>query len=273
MGLGTYRLTPVEIGPVIRQAMGSGIELIDTAVSYRHSHAALADALRGADARPMWIQTKIPPAEQGFEKARACALRCATDLSGCAANLSILLHWPGGAKLPADSPLHAELRLGSWLALQELYAEGLVQCIGVSNFTERHLLELERAPAVRVLPFVNQVELHPLLPQAELRAFCSARAIHVQAYSSLGQGAAGLWQQPALRAVASRAGVSEAHALLLWAMQQGVSVLPRTSKPERVRANALALDAVRGGGVPLELGALDRLADGTHFCWNGEDIL
>jgi diketogulonate reductase-like aldo/keto reductase len=278
LGLGTYRLTPVQISSVVSAALGASYGLIDTAVSYRHSHGAISEALtscngpRDGPPAPSWIQTKIPPAEQGYERARACALRCASELHNCGDQLSVILHWPGASKLPPDSPMHAELRLGSWLALQELYREGVVQCIGVSNFTERHLRELEAAAGVQILPLVNQVELHPLLPQRELRAYCAERAIHVQAYSSLGQGNPALWRHPAVLAAAERLGVSVAHVLLLWAMRQGVSVIPRTQSPERVVDNARTLGALLPDGGASALDELDGLADGTHFCWDPTGI-
>ncbi|KAJ1636296.1 putative aldose reductase [Pavlovales sp. CCMP2436] len=276
LGLGTYRLTPAEIPGVLSAALNHGsYGLVDTAISYKHGHAALADVLRARDASPpklQWLQSKIPSSEQGYEKSRACALRCIDELQGCSEHLSLLLHWPGAAKLPSNSPLHAELRLGSWLALQDLYREGRVDCIGVSNFDERHLRELEGADGVAVLPFVNQVELHPLLPQTELRAFCAERGIHVQAYSSLGQG--GLWSQPALKSAAVNLNLNEAQILLLWAMQKGISVIPRTSQPERVTANAQGLlQLLEDPSADFSpLAALDGLADGTHFCWNPAEI-
>ncbi|KAG8463725.1 hypothetical protein KFE25_003998 [Diacronema lutheri] len=276
LGLGTYRLTPAEIPAVVEASLSAGYGLVDTAVSYKHSHHALALALRD---RPRacgglaWVQTKIPPAEQGYEKARVCALRCVEELRGCAEGISVLLHWPGGSRLPPDSPEHARLRLGSWLALQELYAAGTLQCIGVSNFEVRHLRELEAAVGVHTLPLVNQVELHPLLPQTELRAFCAERRIHVQAYSSLGQGSAALWGHPALRGAARALALDEAQVLLLWAMRQGVSVIPRSRSARRVADNAAGLaDALGRADVWRELARLDAIGDGTHFCWNPEDI-
>lgn len=252
--------------------------LIDTAVSYRHSHATLAQVF--AEPRPEdrkqrfeWVQTKIPPSEQGFERARACALRAAHELRGCADRVSVLLHWPGASKLPPDSPEHARLRLGSWLALQELYREGVVQAIGVSNFEERHLRQLEASEGVHTLPMINQVELHPLLPQTELRAFCADRGIHVQAYSSLGQGAPQLWGHPAVHAAAAALGTSEAQVLLLWAVQHGISVIPRTASAQRVAENARGLLELAGrDDVGSLVASLDDIGDGTHFCWNPAEI-
>lgn len=275
LGLGTYRLTPAEVPSVVDAALHAGYGLVDTAVSYKHSHSALAQALA---ARPdsqkfAWVQTKIPPASQGYDKARACALRSAEELRGCAERISVILHWPGASKLPSDSPAHAELRLGSWLALQDLYIEGVLHSIGTSNFEARHLRELEAAPGVHTLPLVNQVELHPLLPQEELRAFCAARGVHVQAYSSLGQGAPRLCAHPAVLAAARALGLSEAQVLLLWAVQRGISVIPRSRSAQRVAANSDGLlELAARADVARQLERLDGIGDGTHFCWNPAEI-
>jgi len=280
LGLGTYRLTPLEMGPVLSSVSHAGAlsgGFIDTAVSYRFSHGAISEALTSldtdGDSKPLWIQTKIPPRDQGYDRARACALRCVDELGGCAGNLCVLLHWPGASRLPPASPEHARLRLGSWLALQELYKAGTLQAIGVSNFDERHLLELCHHHEVDTMPLVNQIECHPFLQQRALRATCAQRGIHVQAYSSLGQGSERLLQHPAVQAAARRRGATSAQVLLVWAMQQGISVLPRSANPKRVGENRMAVHLLKE--QPLdeeEMEVFDRLEDGTKFCWDPKDI-
>lgn len=271
VGLGTYRLTPDEVERVVPAAVAAGCELVDTAVAYRHSHGAISRALSGASTRPAWIQTKIPPGEQGYDAARACALRCIDELRGCSSRLAILTHWPGGKGLPPDSSEHAELRAGTWRALQELYLEGRVDAIGVSNFDPRHLAELERAPGITELPHVHQLELHPLLPQRAMRELCAARGIHVQAYASLGQASARLLEAEAVVAAARARTMPPAHVLLRWALQRGVSCIPRTRDPARAAENArAALDTA--ALTDAELAAIDALEDGTHFCWDGGTI-
>lgn len=269
-GLGLYRVTPEQTRSVIPAALDVGCDLLDTAVSYRYSHEAVRSTLAGVPTKPAWVQTKIPPAMQGYDGARACALRCISELDGCAANLSLLIHWPGRSQRPPDSPDHSSARRGSWLALQELFVEGKVQAIGVSNFEVHHLKDLMGAPGVTITPQINQVEMHPLLAQGELRAFCASAGIHVQAYGALGQGSPRLLESRAVVDAAASRGASPAQIVLRWALDKGCGVLSRTCNPARAQSNMAALDLDQL--EPAVTDTLDALDDGTHFCWNPQTI-
>lgn len=134
--------------------------------------------------------------------------------------------------------------LHEWIqrALQELKASGKVRAIGVSNFTVSHLKELIDAPDTYVIPAVNQVEFHPLLysVQRPLLDFCREHGIVLQAYAPLGsgKGVSQLLNHPTLTGIATRHRVSAAEVALRWALAHGVSVIPKSSDPQRIRANA-----------------------------------
>jgi len=184
-----------------------------------------------------------------------------------------LVHWPGAGGRATDDPALPALRRDSWLALQRLLADGHVRAIGVSNYTAAHLAEFDDAPWARVLPAVNQFELHPLLPQAlDIVAACDARGIAVQAYSSLARGAPELLAAAPLLAAAAAHGVSAPQVALRWAVQHGWAVVPKSTHAARIVANGPA--SVLHGGWALteaEMSAIDALgasAPALRTCWD-----
>ena len=149
----------------------------------------------------------------------------------------------------------ASLR-GAWETLEALVDEGKIRHIGVSNYNQAELEAL--LSYARVKPVVNQVELHPRLPQTALVDFCQARGVGVTAYAPLGRARSRLLEEPAVAQLAQAHGVSPAAVLLRWNVQRGVSVIPKSVTPSRIAANcheplsfALAAD---------ELAQLDALA-------------
>ena len=147
-----------------------------------------------------------------------------------------LIHWPVVWKrgtLMQDDP-DASLA-ECWEALERAMDEGLVRGVGVSNFSERQLAELIRV--ARVKPAVNQIEIHPRLPQTELVRYCQSQGVQVTAYSPLARGG-GLLDHPAVVRVATRLGVTPAQAALRWNVQNGVVVIPKSVTPARIAQNA-----------------------------------
>ena len=126
--------------------------------------------------------------------------------------------------------------------MQELQASGKVRAIGVSNFTISHLKELIDDPGTHVIPAVNQVEFHPLLysEQRPLLEFCREHGIVLQAYAPLGSvdGVSQVLNNPILTSIAAKHGVTPAEVALRWALNHGVSVLPKSLHSERIHSNA-----------------------------------
>lgn len=187
----------------------------------------------------------------------------------------MLIHWPGVARTPADSPANAAARRAAWRVLERYHRRGLLRAIGVSNYEARHLEEL--LGYAEVAPAVNQVELHPRFQQRGLRAYCAQHGIAVAAYSPLGGGA--LLRDPAVEAAAAVAGVMPAQALLLWGLHRGAAVLPKSVRPERIAevapAQLAATEAALGeDGLARLLAALDALgeAEAAKFCWDPSGI-
>ncbi|KAJ1956610.1 hypothetical protein EC988_001257, partial [Linderina pennispora] len=208
----------------------------------------------------------------GYEKAKQAVLDSLEKLQTDYIDL-YLIHWPGASRLKPDSPKHREMREGSWRALEELYEQGKVRSIGVSNFTTRHLDEMKEY--AKIQPMVNQCEMHPLCQQTELLQYCAQNSIAFTAYASLGEGALvnGDVKLPQLDAVAARRpDLTPAQILLMWGLQKGVAVIPKASSAGRIQEN---LDVL----AKAELSAQDVTdLDGIgnkpekHFCWHAGHI-
>jgi len=192
-----------------------------------------------------------------------------------------LVHWPGLARTPPDSPANRTARAETWRALEDALASRAVRAIGVSNYTRTHLLEMR--DYARVLPAVNQVEFHPRCQQRELRRTCEALGVGIVAYSPLGCGE--LLEDPrVLRATAALAeasgddAVTPARALIAWSLRQPgvVASIVKSSDGARIAANvgrdgyarAAALAEASGTAVDAAFRELDGMDDGTHFCWD-----
>ena len=157
----------------------------------------------------------------------------------------LLVHWPGpfGNEDPAFA---RRARREIWEKYAAFYEKGAARAIGVSNFTSDHIRQLmEDVPGVT--PMVNQIEVHPYCRDAELEAFCQEKDIAVTAYAPFASGALGLLQDPVLVRIAGKHGVGVGPVILRWHLQQGRTVLPKSSSQERMRQNldlfSFALDA------------------------------
>lgn len=153
--------------------------------------------------------------------------------------------------------------------MEEACRTGLVRDIGVSNYTVRHLEEMKSYASI--LPAVNQVELHPLnyISQRPLLEYCATNQIHVDAYSSLGQGE--LLEHEEVKKIAKVYDVSPAQVLLRWAIQHGFSVIPKTISISRLQENAEVnhFKISTADMVRLDtLGAIEPI----KFCWDPEPI-
>ena len=179
----------------------------------------------------------------------------------------LLIHWPGVARKAHDRPIHASARRESWRVLEELYRSGKCRAIGVSNFTVAHLEDL--LSYAEILPSVNQIEVHPLYQQREVRAWCERHGIAVVAYASLGCGE--LLQHPTVLAIAQDLAISPAQVLLRWALQRDLAVIPKSQSPDRILEFSPPM-LFGDQQIPhlhdKHLDQLDALDAGTKFCWD-----
>jgi diketogulonate reductase-like aldo/keto reductase len=251
LGLGVFQAKAGgETRAAVRAALAAGYRHIDTARIYgNESDVGEAIAESGIPREEIFITTKLWNSDHGYEPAlRAC--RESLGRLGLSYVDLYLIHWP----VP-------ELRKESWRALLKLQEEGLCRAVGVSNYMIRHLEELRSISPV--LPAANQVEISPFGARSELVAYCRGLGIAVEAYSPLTKGKR--IGHPALVAMADKYGRTPAQILIRWALQHDLVVLPKSSRPERIRENAMVFDFA----ITLEdMRALDGLEEGLVTAWD-----
>ncbi len=225
VGFGTYPLTGAEGIEAIVGALHAGYRYLDTAVNYENE-SEVGEALRrsGIDRDDVRLATKIP----GRFHAHDLALQSLRD---SARRLGVeqidvgLIHWPNPSQ---------DLFPQAWAALVDAQREGLVRTIGVSNFTEAHLTRVIEETGVT--PALNQIELHPLFPQEQMRAVHARLGILTQAWSPLGKRQAPFDEAPVAAAAAAH-GVTPGQVILRWHVQLGSMPLPKSSSPQRQASN------------------------------------
>jgi diketogulonate reductase-like aldo/keto reductase len=251
LGLGVFRARAG--GPARRavlEALEVGYRHIDTAAAYRNEED-VGEAIRasGIPRSEIFVTTKLWNSDHGFDS----ALR-AFDASLARLGLDYvdlyLLHWP----VP-------ELRRESWRALERLHGERRARAIGVSNYMVNHLEEV--LGEARVPPAVNQIEVSPFLQQREVRAFCQAHGVIVEAYSPLTKGVR--LGHPALGHVSRATGRTAAQVLLRWGLQHDMVVLAKSVHADRIRENAAIFDFVLDADA---MARLDALEEGLVTGWD-----
>jgi diketogulonate reductase-like aldo/keto reductase len=225
LGLGTYPMDDAEAERAVAEAIGLGYRLVDTAVNYGNETGVGRGVRGGGVAREeIVVTTKLPGRDHGYDETLASFEESRRRLGLEYVDL-YLIHWP----LP-----RVDKYVESWKAMVKLREEGAVRSIGVSNFTAAHIARLERETGV--LPAVNQIEMHPLFPQEELRAYHAEKGVLTESWSPLGRGS-DLLQDPAVKSVAEEHDVTPGQAVLRWHTQLGAVPIPKSGNPGRQREN------------------------------------
>ncbi|MDQ0574094.1 aldo/keto reductase [Agromyces albus] len=225
IGLGTFGLNDQTGIDAITAGISAGYRLIDTAYNYGNEEE-VGEAIRrsGVDRSDLVITTKLPGRHHGFDETLASFEQSRSRLDLDWVDL-YLIHWP----LP-----HVDKYLHSWRAMISLREKGLVRSIGVSNFTPAMLTRL--IDETGVTPVVNQVELHPYFPQAELRAFHEEHEIRTESWTPLAKGRE-LLAEPVVAAIAAEHHVTPAQAVLRWHIELEAIPIPKSSDAARQREN------------------------------------
>jgi diketogulonate reductase-like aldo/keto reductase len=249
IGLGVGELSDAETEESVSAALEAGYRLFDTASAYGNEAAVgRAIASSGLPREELFVTTKLATADQGYQSSQD-ALAASLERLGLDYVDLYLIHWPAGEQ---------GKYVDSWGGLLSLKGNGLTRSIGVANFHEDHLSDI--VDLSFVAPVVNQIELHPLLNQAALRAVNESRGIVTEAYGPLGVGR--LLDNPTIVSVAEAHGKTPAQALIRWSIQLGNIVISRSSSPERVKSN---LDVFDFELTDDEMATLNGLDDGTRF--------
>jgi alcohol dehydrogenase (NADP+) len=274
VGLGTWKSGPGEAYAAVREAIRIGYRHIDCAMLYGNEAeigSALADAISDGDVtrKDLWITSKLWGNHHGRANVEPTLRKSLHDLGLDYLDL-YLVHWPMPLKPDATIPVTAASFAspidvpitGTWAGFEDAVAAGLTRHIGVSNFSAKKIAALSAACTIK--PEVNQVELHPLLQQPELVAYCASQSIIITAYSPLGSGdrpafakaadAPVLLDDPVIRAIAEAHGCTPAQVLIAWHVNRGISTVPKSVTPARLRENFAAAD------IKLSAADLDQIA-------------
>ncbi len=223
LGFGVWKMeNGDEVINSVKDALATGYRSIDTAKAYRNEEG-VGQALKqsGLKREEIFLTTKLKNQDQGYQSTLD-AFEGSLELLDTDYLDLYLIHWPGKDRY-----------IETWKAFEKLYEDGRVRAIGVCNF-EIHHLETLKAEST-IIPMVNQIELHPLLNQKELRQYCQERNILVEAWSPLAQG--DLLHDPILEGIAHNYGKTIAQVILRWDLQHGLITIPKSSTPERIRSN------------------------------------
>jgi len=222
LGFGTWQITGQDAVTATAAALEAGYRHLDTATMYRNETevgAAVRDS--GVDRGTVFVTTKCPPDRAGHERETLEQSLAALDTD----HVDLwLVHAPPGS---------AQERRAMWEAFVEAREAGLARDIGVSNFSVDQLDELVESTGVK--PAVNQIEWSPLLFDAEVVAAHRSRDVALEGYSAL---RGGTLTNSTVTALADRLGCTPAQVIVRWHLQHGTIVIPKSTKPERIRSNA-----------------------------------
>jgi 2,5-diketo-D-gluconate reductase A len=256
LGFGVFLVPPGETEASVTTALQTGYRHIDTARIYdNEGEVGAAIAQSGIARDELFVTTKLWNADQGRD-----ATLAAFDASLARLGLDhvdlYLIHWP----VPSG-----DRYVETWTALEEIAASGRARAIGVSNFQVPHLQRL--IDETGTVPAVNQIELHPNLVQAELRAFHAEHGIATEAWSPLARGA--LLEDPAVGKVAAKHGRTPAQVILRWHLQIGNVVIPKSVTPSRIAEN---LDVLGFELDEHDVAAIEALDNGTRIGPNPDEF-
>lgn len=247
LGFGTYKIAPEDTERAVAEALEAGYRHIDTAQMYgNEAGVGAALAASGLPREELWITTKLNNTNHRPADVTASLDRSLEDLGLEQVDL-FLVHWPLTTIPGLDL-------VETWTAMAATAADGRVRSVGVSNYQVHHLQEL--AAAGTVVPSLNQIEVHPWLPNEEVRAYGAEHGIVTAAWSPLGRGK--LLEDPAIVDIAERLDATPAQVVVRWHLDRGDVVLPKSVHPERMRTNLAAVGIELDDEARAAIDALDR---------------
>ena len=249
LGFGVFQVPPEETQKAVEEALATGYRHIDTAAAYRNeAGVGAAIAAAGLARDEIFVTTKLWNSAHGYDSTLSACEKSLERLGMDHLDL-YLIHWP----VPSE-----DRYLDTWRAFERIRAEGKSRSIGVSNFRVEDLERLRHE--AETLPTVNQIELHPDLQQAELRAWHADYDVATEAWSPLAQGA--LLGNETIATIAAHHEKTPAQAILRWHIQIGNVVIPKSVTPERVRENFELFDFELSED---DLAAIARLDSGNRI--------
>lgn len=243
LGYGVYQVTQDECERCVRDALSVGYRSIDTAQSYfNEAQVGLAIEKSDVSRKDIFLTTKVWIEHYGYESAKASVLRSMEKLRTDYLDLC-LLHQPFSDYY------------GAWRALEELYDEGKLRAIGVSNFYPDRLVDI--CSFARIRPMVNQVETHPFNQQTEAQQWMQKYDVQIEAWAPFGEGRNNMFTNPTIASVAAKYHKTVAQTILRYLIQRNVVVIPKTTHIDRMRENLNVFDFALSDEDMLTLESLD----------------
>jgi 2,5-diketo-D-gluconate reductase A len=257
IGLGVFQTPPDETTDAVEAALQTGYRHIDTAAAYGNERE-VGEGIRrsGVPRDEIFVETKVWINDFGYDATLHAFDKSAGKLGIETIDL-LILH--------QALPSRFDLTIAAYQALEKLLADGRVRSIGVSNFMPEHLAALQEQTSV--VPAVNQIELHPYFQQKELQRVDAELGILTQAWSPIGgitfyrDSEKSALEDPTILGIAEAHGKSAAQVMLRWGIQEGRSVIPKSTKPERIAENFDVFDFELTAD---ELAAIDALDTGQR---------
>lgn len=224
IGFGVYQVQDAEeCENAVYEALMAGYRLIDTAAGYLNEEAVgLAIKRSGVPRKELFITTKLWVQDAGYESAKLAFTKSMKKLQLDYLDL-YLIHQPFGDYY------------GAWRAMEDLYREGKIKAIGVSNFLPDRLMDL--IVHNEIVPAVNQIETHPFYQQIESAAFMKEQGVQHQSWAPFAEGLDNLFGNEVLSSIAEKHNKSVAQVVLRWLVQRGVVAIPKSVRKERIVEN------------------------------------
>lgn len=244
LGFGVFQIPKEDTERCVLDAIEVGYRLFDTAQGYGNERA-VGNAIRksGLPREDFFITTKIWISEAGYEKAKL-SIQGSLDRLDLGYIDLLLIHQPFNDYY------------GTYRAMEELYAQGKLKAIGVSNFYSDRLIDLIKFN--KIVPMVNQVETHPYHQQVAANEIMKKYGVQIQAWAPFAEGKNNLFEDPTLNEIGKKHGKSAAQVTLRYLIQRGVSVLPKSTRIERMRQNFDVFDFNLSDDEMAEIRLLDQ---------------
>ena len=228
LGYGVYQVSKEECERCVLDALKVGYRHLDTAQSYfNEEEVGNAIVKSGIPREEIFLTTKVWIEHYGYEETKKSVFESLQKLKSNYIDL-VLLHQPFGDYY------------GAWRALEDLYAQGVIRAIGISNFYPDRMVDL--CSFARIAPMVNQVETHPHNQQIEAQKWMEKYGVQIEAWAPFGEGRGGLFTNETIAKIAAKYNKSIAQVILRWELQRGIVIIPKSVHIERMEHNFNVFD-------------------------------
>lgn len=250
LGYGVYQVTKEECERCVLDALKAGYRSIDTAQSYfNEEEVGRAIQKSGVPRDDIFLTSKVWIEHYGYESCKKSVEESLKKLQTDYLDL-MLLHQPFSDYY------------GAWRALEDLYDEGKLRAIGISNFYPDRMVDI--ASFSRIRPMVNQVETHPYHQQDTAKKYMEKYGVQMEAWAPFGEGRGGLFEDKTLKDIGETYGKTTAQVILRWHIQRGVVVIPKSTHYERMKENLAVFDFALSDSDMQKIAALDK-AESSFF--------